>query len=160
MADTVLRPWRAGWTEQMQGRECVMCDLIGFPDNQWGTRVFTGEYVDAYLPRSGSVEGYTVAIWNGPHRAEPTQLERTEAAGYWLEVLQVGRAVEQAFEHAKMNYQTLGNGVPHLHTHIVPRPLLDPAPHRPLPWAYLEEGRQDERAVAAAASRLAAALQG
>jgi len=27
----------------------------------------------------------------------------------------------------------LGNTVPHLHAHIVPRPLLDPAPNAPLP---------------------------
>jgi diadenosine tetraphosphate (Ap4A) HIT family hydrolase len=66
--------------------------------------------------------------------------------------------VEQVFEHAKMNYQMLGNTVPHLHTHIVPRPLLDPAPYRPLPWSYLDDGRQDEQAVAGFAQRLATLL--
>jgi len=50
--------------------------------------------------------------------------------------------------------------VPHLHAHIVPRPLLDPAPHRPLPWSYLDEGRQDEDVVAGYAARLAAVLAG
>ncbi len=60
--------------------------------------------------------------------------------------------------HAKMNYQLLGNSVPHLHAHIVPRPLLDPLPHRPLPWSYLDEGRQDEHVVAGYATRLAAEL--
>ncbi len=35
-----------------------------------------------------------------------------------------------------MNYQILGNAVPHLHCHIVPRYFGDPAPGRPLePWA-------------------------
>jgi len=33
-----------------------------------------------------------------------------------------------------MNYQTLGNAVPHLHTHLVPRFAQDPAPGRPLPF--------------------------
>ena len=90
--------------------------------------------------------------------SEPTQLADEEAAGYWRETLRVGRAVEQGFEHAKMNYQMLGNTVPHLHTHIVPRPLLDPAPHEPLPWSFLDQGRQDDVALAAAAERLTAAL--
>jgi hypothetical protein len=40
------------------------------------------------------------------------------------------------------------------------RPLLDPVPHRPLPWSYLDEGRQDEDAVAGYATRLAAVLAG
>jgi diadenosine tetraphosphate (Ap4A) HIT family hydrolase len=158
MGQAGLRPWRDDWAGRVQGRECVMCDLIGVAENSWGIRVFAGQYVDAYLPRSGSVPGYTVAVWNGRHVAEPTQLRPEEAAGYWVEMLRVGRAVEQAFEHAKMNYQMLGNTVPHLHAHIVPRPLLDPAPHRPLPWSFLDEGRQDDPALAAAAERLRAAL--
>ena len=158
MGQTALRPWRDGWAEQLLGRQCVMCDLIGVRENSWGIRVFTGRYVDAYLPRSGSVPGYTVAIWNGRHVSEPTQLGREEAGGYWRETLRVGRAVEQGFEHAKMNYQMLGNTVPHLHAHIVPRPWLDPAPHRPLPWSFLDEGRHDDTALAVAARLLRAAL--
>lgn len=30
-----------------------------------------------------------------------------------------------------MNYLTLGNAVPHLHTHLIPRYYGDPAPGRP-----------------------------
>jgi diadenosine tetraphosphate (Ap4A) HIT family hydrolase len=33
-----------------------------------------------------------------------------------------------------MNYQLLGNLVPHLHVHLVPRYLDDPAPGKPLPF--------------------------
>jgi diadenosine tetraphosphate (Ap4A) HIT family hydrolase len=158
MGQTGLRPWRDGWADQLLGRQCVLCDLIGVRENDWGIRVFAGQYADAYLPRSGSVPGYTVAVWNGRHVSEPTQLRDEEAAGFWAETLCVGRAVEQGFEHAKMNYQTLGNSVPHLHTHIVPRPLLDPAPHAPLPWSYLDQGRQDDTELTAIAARLTAAL--
>jgi diadenosine tetraphosphate (Ap4A) HIT family hydrolase len=158
MGQTGLRTWRDGWAEQVAGRQCVMCGVIGVRENTWAIRVFAGRYVDAYLPRSGSVAGYTVAIWNGRHVSEPTQLGDEEASGYWLETLRVGRAVEQCFEHAKINYLMLGNNVPHLHTHIVPRPLLDPAPHEPLPWSFVDAGRQDDAALAAAAERLSAAL--
>jgi diadenosine tetraphosphate (Ap4A) HIT family hydrolase len=31
-----------------------------------------------------------------------------------------------------MNYNILGNGVPHLHVHIIPRYFTDSAPHRPI----------------------------
>lgn len=159
MGQPVLRPWRDDWAEQLRGDQCPLCDLIGVPENSWGIRIFEGRYADAYLPRSGSVPGYTVAIWNGGHVAEPTQLSEPEALGYWRDMLRIGRAVEQSFEHAKMNYQMLGNTVPHLHTHIVPRPLQDPAPGEPLPWSFLDQGRQDDAALAAAADRLKAALR-
>ena len=158
MGQEPLRQWRAGWAEQLQGTECALCGLIGVRENSWEIRVFEGNYVDAYLPRSGSILGYTVAIWNGRHVSEPTQLADDEAVGYWRETLAVGRAAEQTFEHAKMNYQMLGNSVPHLHAHIVPRPLLDPAPNQPLPWSFLDQGRQDDAALANAAERLRAAL--
>src|SRR5262249_3740587 len=115
MGQTGLGPWRDGLAAQGRGHQCVLCDLIGARANDWGIRVFTGQEVEAYLARSGSVPGYTVAIWNGRHVSEPTQLRDAEAIGFWVETLRVGRAVEQDFEHAKMNYQTLGNSVPHLH---------------------------------------------
>ncbi len=158
MGQTALRPWRDDWAGQLQGRNCVLCALIGVSANSWGVRVYTGRYVDAYLPRSGSVLGYTVAVWNGRHVSEPTQLSNDESAGYWQETIEVGRAVEKTFEHAKMNYQMLGNGVPHLHAHIVPRPLLDPAPGQPLPWPYLDEGQQDHEVFMTAVGQLRAAL--
>ncbi|MFE2867711.1 hypothetical protein [Embleya sp. NPDC059259] len=39
-----------------------------------------------------------------------------------------GRAVEDVFGPWKVNYETLGNALPHLHTHVIPRHRDDPAP--------------------------------
>jgi diadenosine tetraphosphate (Ap4A) HIT family hydrolase len=50
-------------------------------------------------------------------------------------VLAVSRAVEGEFRPVKMNLLTLGNTVPHLHTHVVPRYPNDPAPGGPITWA-------------------------
>jgi len=33
--------------------------------------------------------------------------------------------VEEQYQPAKMNWLSLGNGVPHLHVHLVPRPHED-----------------------------------
>ena len=56
-----------------------------------------------------------------------------EAAGYWAEVLTVARALMSVYEPLKMNYETLGNSLPHLHTHLVPRFTDDPRPGQPFP---------------------------
>jgi diadenosine tetraphosphate (Ap4A) HIT family hydrolase len=153
-----LLPWRDGWAEERRGRGCVLCGVIGVEENDWGLRVFAGMYLDAYLCKWGSIRGYTVTVWNGPHLAEPTQLTAAQALGYWQELLRVGAAVEDNFENVKMNYQTLGNAVPHLHTHVIPRAPLDPAPNGPLPWTYLDRGRQDPDVFAADAADLKSAL--
>jgi diadenosine tetraphosphate (Ap4A) HIT family hydrolase len=46
-----------------------------------------------------------------------------------------------------MNYLLLGNIVPHLHVHVVPRYLDDRAPERPLPWetSLVPEERFEEQ---------------
>jgi len=71
-------------------------------------------------------------IWKGRHVAEPTQLTPEESAGFWSEVAHVARALEIHVRPAKMNRLVLGNGVPHLHVHLVPRPSDDRLAGRPL----------------------------
>jgi len=99
-----------------------------------------GRYADVFLWRSGVVRGYAVAIWKHGHVAEPTQLPGDQAAGFWLETLRAGAAIERHLRPVKLNYLTLGNVLPHLHTHIVARYDDDPAPGGPLPFAFLDEG--------------------
>src|SRR3712207_2118216 len=108
--------WPADWEERLGGKDCPMC-LQGRPDeNAYGIRVHAGRYSDAYLQRVAWQAGYTVVAWRGRHVAEPTELSDEEASGYWLEVLRVAAALEGHYRPVKMNYQTLGNAVPHLHT--------------------------------------------
>ena len=78
--------------------------------------------------------GYTLVKWCGDrHVTEPTELSDEEAAGYWAEVLTVARAVIAHYGPLKLNYETLGNTVPHLHTHLIPRFINDPNPGGPFP---------------------------
>jgi len=117
----------------------------------YGVRIFEGALCDAYLQRETVLPGYSIAIWRGRHVAEPTELSPDEAVGYWLEVLRVGRALEAHYRPAKVNYLTLGNSLPHLHTHIVLRYPDDPAPGRPLDFlaGHPVPGQELKEAVAA-----------
>jgi len=107
----------------------------GRPDETpWGDRIFAGEVSDAYLQRADVQRGYTVVIWRGRHVAEPTELSDEEASRFWREVLRVGRALEAHLGPVKMNYELLGNSLPHLHAHVVPRYADDPRPGWPFPF--------------------------
>ena len=106
----------------------------GRPDEtEYGTRIFAGEVSDAYLQKRDVQRGYVVVVWRGRHVAEPTELSAEEAASYWLEVVAVGRALEQHLQPVKLNFETLGNSLPHLHTHVMPRYADDPRPGWPFP---------------------------
>jgi diadenosine tetraphosphate (Ap4A) HIT family hydrolase len=111
-----------------------MCANQGFEDSGFGRRFLLGAWADVYLQRAAPMAGYSVAIWKRGHVAEPTDLGPEAASGYWGEVLDAARAVRTHFGPAKMNLMLLGNAVPHLHTHLLPRYLDDPAPGKPFPW--------------------------
>lgn len=109
-----------------------MCAEGRVDDNGFGPRVFAGRCVDAYLQRRDvGQRGYTIAIWRGRHVADPTELTAAEATRYFAEVLRVGRAIDAHYRPLKLNFDILGNTVPHLHTHVLPRYADDGSPMRP-----------------------------
>lgn len=87
---------------------------------------------DAYLVRIDVRQrGYSLVIWRGRHVSDPTELSRDEASQYFDGVLRVARAIEHHYRPIKMNFEMLGNSLPHLHTHVVGRYLDDGEPGHP-----------------------------
>ncbi len=127
--------WPANWDAMVSGDACPMC-LSGRPERDaYGVRIHSGRFTDAYLQRAGVQRGYTLVIWRGDrHVTEPIELSDEEAAGYWAEVLTVARALIAHYGPLKLNYETLGNTSPHLHTHLLPRYQQDPRPGQPFPF--------------------------
>jgi diadenosine tetraphosphate (Ap4A) HIT family hydrolase len=126
--------WPASFYELRRGENCPMCAEGRPEETRFGVRIHAGGLSDAYLQRADIQRGYTIVIWRGRHVAEPTELSEEEAARFWLEVVRVGRALEQHLEPVKMNYDILGNSLPHLHAHVVPRYADDPRPEWPFPF--------------------------
>ena len=126
--------WSERWYAWRAGHGCPSC-AEGRPDESpSGVRYFQGEVADAYLVRADIQRGLSIVIWRGRHVVEPTELDNEEAAKYGREVLAVGCALETVFAPVKVNYNVLGNWVPHLHTHLVPRYADDPRPGWPFPF--------------------------
>jgi diadenosine tetraphosphate (Ap4A) HIT family hydrolase len=125
--------WPEDWQARVEGTACGFCAEGRPQESRVGLRIQAGEVSDAYLARRAMVRGYAVVIWRGQHVVEPHHLSAQEATKYHLEVLRVGAAIEWHFRPLKINYMTLGNGVPHLHTHVTARYWDDPAPGGPLP---------------------------
>ena len=134
-----------------------MCEQGRPAETPYGVRIFAGEVSDAYLQRADVQRGYTVVVWRGRHVAEPTELDETEAAAYWRELLHVGRGLQAQLGAVKMNYDLLGNSLPHLHTHVIPRYAEDPKPGWPFPFPD-EPPSLDEAAFRADAEALRRAL--
>jgi diadenosine tetraphosphate (Ap4A) HIT family hydrolase len=75
-------------------------------------------------------------------------------------VLAVARALISVYRPLKMNYETLGNSLPHLHTHLVPRFTADPNPGQPFPLSAKQpDGRIPEARLLAEAAELRSLLR-
>ncbi len=132
--------WPQSFFDLRKGQGCPACDE-GRPDETaHGVRFFAGAVSDAYLNKANIQRGYTIVIWRGRHVAEPTELSAAEASAYWLEVLTAARALETHLHPVKTNYNVLGNSLPHLHTHIIPRYEDDPRPGWPFPFPEADPG--------------------
>jgi diadenosine tetraphosphate (Ap4A) HIT family hydrolase len=126
--------WGRDWPDLKAGRRCPICRDVDRDDNGYGLRYFRGKWMSAFLQREKVVPGYSVAYWHGRHVCEPWELRDDELSGYFGEVNLVSRTLAGLFGSAKMNYQILGNVVPHLHVHILPRGQSDTRPRAPLVW--------------------------
>jgi diadenosine tetraphosphate (Ap4A) HIT family hydrolase len=83
--------------------------------------------------------GYSLVIAR-THARELYDLPEAESVRYYQEMLAVARAIGAACAPRKMNYELLGNTVPHLHWHLFPRHADDPDPARPT-WEHPHEPR-------------------
>lgn len=122
------RSWPHDWEARKRGAGCPFCSDLS-------TRSFySGRVSEGLLEQNAIADGHVVVVFRRRHAAALTDLAADEIADYWADIQDIGRAVERVFKPCHVNYLLLGNIVPHLHVHIVPRYLDDSAPERPLPW--------------------------
>lgn len=148
--------WPAEFHRWRTGDGCPICEQGRPAETAHGVRFFAGQVTDAYLQRAAIQRGYSVVVWRGRHVAEPTQLTPADAAAFWSELLQVGRALEAHYNPVKLNYDILGNSVPHLHAHVIPRDADDPRPGWPFPLPDEPHDRRDVEELLADVTALSA----
>ena len=76
--------------------------------------------------------GYCVFLAD-PVVASINDLTKAERIQYSLDILRAGDALLKVTDAYRINYETLGNTEPALHTHIIPRCLSEPEDKRKMP---------------------------
>ncbi|MGH7324483.1 MAG: HIT family protein [Candidatus Rokuibacteriota bacterium] len=85
----------------------------------------------AYLHEDQFFPGWTL-LGLKRHATELFDLTREERAELIEEVSGVAQVLAASFSALKINYELLGNQIPHIHWHVVPRLPGDPAPRGPV----------------------------
>ncbi len=83
-------------------------------------------YSVARLNRDQYFKGYTFVVFKG-HATELYQITKAEREGFLTEMVRVAEALAQVLKPDKMNYELLGNKMPHLHWHLIPRYKSEPS---------------------------------
>jgi diadenosine tetraphosphate (Ap4A) HIT family hydrolase len=87
--------------------------------------------------------GYCVLV-SRRHATELSKLPEEERQDYLDEMCLLAAAIEECFRPHKMNYELLGNQVPHLHWHLFPRFPDDPDLLRPV-WMAIDRAERAEQ---------------
>lgn len=152
-----MTTWPKDWDQRRSGHGCPAC-AEGRPDAiPNAVRYYAGPMADGYLCRETPTRGYSLVFWRGRHVADPTQLSAAEWQAFAAEVRVVSLAVEAVYRPAKLNVMFLGNTLPHLHAHIVPRYMDDPNPE--MPPLFMMEGMVGQWDEAGYADQLQALRQ-
>jgi len=112
------------------------------------------EHCCVLLNRDQFFPGYTF-VFTREHVTELFHLEPPVRQAVMEEVSRVAAALADVYRPTKLNYELLGNMVPHMHWHLVPRFAGDPLWPRPI-WSEPHAERLlggDEYAAAIAAIR-------
>ncbi|PLY11795.1 MAG: HIT family protein [Desulfuromonas sp.] len=109
---------------------CVMCSRW---EDDADLQIWEGKYSRLVLNRDQYFRGYCL-LFTREHVTELFHLEPEVRQGVMEEMVRVAAALAELFQPAKMNYELLGNMVPHIHWHLVPRFTDDPLWPRPI-WS-------------------------
>ncbi len=113
---------------------CPMCRKW---DDDADLRIAELERCYVVLNRDQFFPGYTF-VFAKEHVTELFHLDRNARTAVMEEVTGVAAALYNLFQPDKINYELLGNMVPHMHWHLVPRFAHDPLWPRPI-WSEPHE---------------------
>lgn len=122
---------------------CEICERIrACRENRHPGLIMEMDTGFAVLGDSQFFLGYSLLLCKQP-ATELDELPRRMRKGYLEEMAQLAEAVRRVTGAHKINYEALGNIVHHLHWHIFPRRLSDPAPEKPV-WVQMPAGEEAE----------------
>lgn len=122
--------------------ECSLCrKLLAVPQLPPDEVLWHFPHSVAFLGPWQYYQGYCVLVARR-HATELHHLNDQERQAFLEEMCLLARAVHQCFQPLKLNYEMLGNQVPHLHWHIFPRYSHDSNVLKSV-WLALEQAEHD-----------------
>ena len=121
---------------------CSLCDKIKNARTKHGEElVWEFKHSVAFLGPWQFYEGYCI-VTARHHFTELFQLTADERHAIIDEVALMAKAIHVVVKPQKINYEWLGNQVPHMHWHLFPRHKSDPN-HLQAPWIDIAKAEKE-----------------
>lgn len=106
---------------------CAQCSFSLFvPVSELRTSTL-GLYDDARYP------GRSLLVYRLEHVESIEELRDSAASAFMADIQSAASAIRQVTGASRVNVALLGNSIPHLHAHLIPRkPQYEPKPDRPI----------------------------
>jgi diadenosine tetraphosphate (Ap4A) HIT family hydrolase len=113
------------WLELARGTDCPFDAHRADGLSQWDL-VARFRVSSLYLNRNQTYRGHCVLVLDLRHATRPDELSPQEWAEFCGDLHHAERAIVRAVRPDHVNIAALGNVMPHLHWHIIPRYRSDP----------------------------------
>jgi methyltransferase (TIGR00027 family) len=150
------------WAALVAGAGCPM-DAPRPASNEYWDLVGQLTVSSLYLTKNQTYRGQCQLIFDARHVARVDQLSRPEWTSLAADLFTAQQAVARVVKPDHINIESLGNVVPHLHWHIIPRYVGDAmwgAPVWKIPLDSMPDTRLPERERASLIAQLQKALAG
>jgi diadenosine tetraphosphate (Ap4A) HIT family hydrolase len=116
---------RSEWESRVSGVDCPLDAPRPESSEHWDL-IAALSVSSLYLAKNQTYRGQCVLIFDLRHAARPDQLSAREWEALCADLFAAQGAVVRTVRPDHVNIESLGNVVPHLHWHIVPRYCDDP----------------------------------
>ena len=138
MSDKPAKPALPAWEELARGVGCPLCEpRVKIDDKHYF--VIKLPVSSVYLSRNQTNLGYCTLVYDPHHVTRMEELTEEEYVAFNSDLYVLSRALSSTFSPDHMNYAVLGNNVPHLHWHVIPRYQTDPRWRQPVWRTRIEE---------------------
>jgi diadenosine tetraphosphate (Ap4A) HIT family hydrolase len=141
---------KTSWKALVDGVGCQM-DAPRAASNDFWDLIASLSVSSLYLAKNQTYRGQCSLIFDLRHAARPDELTPTEWAAFCADLYAAQQAIVTVTRPDHINVESLGNVVPHLHWHIIPRYVGDPrwgmpiwtTPLSAMPDTRLEAGERE-----------------
>jgi diadenosine tetraphosphate (Ap4A) HIT family hydrolase len=121
----MMSPTDSNWEALLRGVDCPLCAPRADNTPFW-LKIGTLGVSTLYLDRNQTYRGHCQLVFDPRHVVGLESLAASEFAAFMADFEIAAKAIAGARRPDLMNYASLGNVVPHLHWHLVPRYASDP----------------------------------